>query len=136
MSSKKELKQEVKKQANIRKANERLLALQEIQGKAAKARSIGLSGSNDEALANKWDEYLAKQAKEDARDRASGWLEVAIGTPVFGERIKGWLKDRINQDPIVVKGLVVRFLGRGANLEMSDAVSESFRKLDERPVAS
>jgi hypothetical protein len=102
--------QQAKAAANIAEAARRLERLQEKQSLARELRSRGYKGRSD-------NEVIDQFNKEQEVNSAASYVEKVLAVPVAGQIILRWLKDRVNQNPIHVRSLIVNFLNRDGSIE-------------------
>jgi hypothetical protein len=127
-------KNSAKKLTNIARSVERLKLLQARQRLAKSLRELGFAGRTDNEVIDRFN------AVEKA-DSAQSYVDKVLVVPVTGNVIKRWLKNRILQNPIFVKGLIEKFLARDGsdggkdNAEHRDNVAEALQATEYKQAA-
>lgn len=98
-----------KRDRNVAQAAERLARLQAKQKLVKELRAKGFKGTDDE--------IIQRFNTEQRHNEAAAYVASVLAVPKAGPIIKRWLKDRINQSPIHVKELIVKFLNRDGSIE-------------------
>lgn len=98
-----------KRDRNVAEAAKRLARLQAKQRLVKELRAKGMKGTDDE--------IIQRFNTEQRQKEAAAYVACVLATPQAGPIINRWLKNRVNQSPIYVKELIIRFLNRDGSEE-------------------